>query len=84
MYVFAIILSSDSSTADHWHEVDMDRRSGRSQAHPVLWTTATVRKRRSRGDSVLGYMRRYLGRMVIVLTLQRFSRVLIPCRVAAV
>ncbi len=47
----------------------MDRRSGNMQARPVLWTTATVRKRRSRGESVLGYMRRYLWRMVIVLTL---------------
>lgn len=52
----------------------MDRRSGRvqaqpEQAHPVLWSAATVRKRRATGYSTLAYMRRYLGRMVIVLTL---------------
>ena len=47
----------------------MDRHSGRVQAHPVLWTAATVRKRRATGYSTFAYMRRYLGRMVIVLTL---------------
>ena len=47
----------------------MDRRSGRIQAHPVLWSAATVRKRRATDYSVFAYMRRYLGRMVIVLTL---------------
>lgn len=47
----------------------MDRLAGRRQQHPVLWTTATVRKRSVRGDSVLSYMRSYLARMVIVLTL---------------
>jgi hypothetical protein len=39
------------------------------QANPVLWTAATIRKRSVRGDSVSAYMRRYLGRMVVVLTL---------------
>lgn len=39
------------------------------QAHPVLWTAATVRKRSIRGEPVLAYMRHYFGRMVIVLTL---------------
>ncbi|MGE3273441.1 MAG: hypothetical protein AB7P40_32200, partial [Chloroflexota bacterium] len=47
----------------------MDRRSGRIQAHPVLWSAATVRKRRTTDESVFAYMRRYLGRMVVVLTL---------------
>jgi hypothetical protein len=39
------------------------------QAHPVLWTAATVRKRSIRGESIFAHMRRYFGRMVIVLTL---------------
>jgi hypothetical protein len=47
----------------------MDRRAGRMQVHPVLWTAATVRKRTIRGESVIAHMRRYFGRMVVVLTL---------------
>jgi hypothetical protein len=47
----------------------MDRLAGRRHQHPVLWTAATVRKRSVRGESALAYMRRYLARMVVVLTL---------------
>jgi hypothetical protein len=57
----------------------MDRRSGRAQAQPrrvpaeqarpVLWSTATVKRRRAADYSALAYTRRYLGRMIVVLTL---------------
>lgn len=39
------------------------------QAHPVLWTAATVRKRAVRSESSIAYMRRYFGRMAVVLAL---------------
>ena len=42
----------------------MDRRAGRIQAYPVIWTTATVRKRPVRDATALAYMRRYLGQML--------------------
>ena len=58
----------------------LDRRSGRVQAHPVLWPAATVRKRRATAYSMFAYMRRYLGRMVIVLTLVTPLLVVMTCQ----
>jgi hypothetical protein len=39
------------------------------KARPILWTAATVRKRRADGDLMFAYLRRYLGRLLVALTL---------------
>ena len=39
------------------------------KARPLLWTAATVRKRRADGDLMTVYLRRYLGRLLIALAL---------------